>query len=51
MKKLTIHRVTNRPKHINGREVFTPDALPLITRVMFVERQKTANKHQAADGH
>ena len=51
MKKFTVNHVSDRPKYINGREVFPPEAVPQISRVMFFDTQKTANNNKTADNH
>ena len=51
MKKITVDYVSDQPKHINGREVFPPEAVPQISRAMLFDTQKTANHNQTAHNH
>ena len=49
MKKITVDYVSDQPKHINGREVFPPEAVPQKSRVMFFDTQKTANNNKTSE--
>ena len=51
MKKFTVNHVSDRPKYINGREVFPPEAVPQISRAIYLDTQKAANNNQTADNH
>ena len=49
MKKFTVNHVSDRPKYINGREVFPPEAVPQISRAMLFDTQKTANNNKTSE--
>ena len=51
MKKITVDYVSDQPKYINGREVFPPEAVPQISRAIYLDTQKTANNNKTADNH
>ena len=52
MKRIfTVNHVSDRPKFINGREVFPPEAVPQISRVVLFDTQKTANHNQTTHNH
>ena len=51
MKKFIVNHVSDRPKYINGREVFPPEAVPQISRAIYLDTQKAANNNQTADNH